>query len=241
MSKVEQHYDALLALHYSWLMGGFEECVARSEALLKRLDIRPMLSGKALDLGCGPGFQSIALAKAGFKVTALDQCFKMVAELKKNVAGLEVTPVQDDMENFAYHSPGQVDVVLCMGDTIAHLENRDAVVAFVEKLAGGLEPDGRLVLTFRDQSRELHGTDRFLQLRADDGRIFSVFLEYAAEHIDVTDLLHIRMRDGWKLFKSAYRKTRLTAESMKETCTWVGLTIDLLEVEQGLVTLVARK
>ena len=64
MATVREHYDEVLSQHYSRMFGEFEAKVAEQQVLLERLGITPRQGGGlAVDLGCGSGFQSIALAR----------------------------------------------------------------------------------------------------------------------------------------------------------------------------------
>lgn len=241
MGTVKEHYDSLLGLHYSWLMGGFEGNVERYAALFQELGIRPQLSGLALDLGCGSGFQAIPLAQKGFTVTGVDMSRQLLIELERRSGELNVSGVEEDFRTFAHHLPAQVELAVCMGDTLAHLDSLDEVEQFITAMHQAIEPSGGLLLTFRDQSGELKGTDRFQFLRGDNSRTFTCFLEYGSEHLDVTDLLHIEIKEGWKLYKSQYRKVRLTADKVEEYCRWAGFQIKLKRTEKGRVTILAEK
>ena len=73
MTTVRDHYDGVLAQHYSRMFGDFETKVDEQRALLERLGVTARPSGGlAVDLGCGSGFQSVALARLGFRVLAVD-------------------------------------------------------------------------------------------------------------------------------------------------------------------------
>jgi hypothetical protein len=72
MADSREHYSELLSPVYTWMAGGWEAAVARNEALFDALGVKPLRSGKAVDLGCGSGFQSVPLARLGFDVTAID-------------------------------------------------------------------------------------------------------------------------------------------------------------------------
>lgn len=56
------------------------------ERIQKALEGHPCHS--VLDVGCGPGFFSILLAKMGYEVTAIDYTENMLGEARKNAAGL---------------------------------------------------------------------------------------------------------------------------------------------------------
>ena len=61
----------------------------------------PADTHKVLDLGCGPGFFSIILAKMGYEVTAVDCSEGMLAQARQLVkrAGLEITLQQKDINH----------------------------------------------------------------------------------------------------------------------------------------------
>src|SRR5258705_2390872 len=126
MARVRDHYDELLAEHYSGMCGHFESKVAEQRALLERLGVTARASGAlAVDLGCGSGFQAVALAQLGFRVLAVDISQRLLAELRDRTRGLAVEAITGDIRDVARLVPAGVEVAVCMGDTLAHL-GRDA-------------------------------------------------------------------------------------------------------------------
>jgi len=73
MASVRDHYETVLSEHYSRMFGDFEAKVSEQHALLERLGVTASQgTARAVDLGCGTGFQSVALARLGFQVLAID-------------------------------------------------------------------------------------------------------------------------------------------------------------------------
>ncbi len=241
MSTVLEHYEKLLAEYYSWIFGDFNTRVEANRQFFNLNGIVPGKSGTAVDLGAGSGFQSIALAKLGFKVLAVDQSQKLLDELKVSGKNLPITSVSDDMLNFAAHCPGPVDVCVCMGDTLPHLESFDQVTLLFERVYGALEQGGRFVATFRDLTSELKGSDRFIPVRSDANTIFTCFLEYGTDHVLVHDLVYTRKHDTWEFRKSSYRKLRIPLEWALERLKKKGFVIKSSNNDKGMITIVAEK
>lgn len=239
-----EHYETLLADHYTWMSGGFAAKVAVQLALFNRLGVRPGSTAEAVDLGCGPGFQSLALEQLGFAVTSIDANAQMLRELDEHAKGKRIRTVQHDLAQLGACSalPAQVDYAICMGDTLIHLPSQEAVLDLFEQVHRILVPGGCLLLGFRDLSQELVGVDRFIPVRSDDERVMTCFLEYEEEdRVIVTDLIYQRQVDGWKLLKSAYRKLRLSPAWVRAELEVRGFVIRSEETVLGVSILVAQR
>ncbi|HEX5046205.1 MAG TPA: class I SAM-dependent methyltransferase [Gammaproteobacteria bacterium] len=241
MPTVEQHYDQVLSDVYSWMQGGFDAALARNAELFAKRGIAPAGSRVAIDLGAGCGFQSIPLAKLGFAVTAIDLDGKLLEELRGHAPGLDIAIVRDDLMAFETHARGNAELVVCMVDTLLHLDSKEAVRTLFAKVHAALEPGGRFIATFRDLSREALELDRFIPVRSDDNTIFTCFLEYEPDTVKVHDLVYRRSGDAWTFHKSFYRKLRLPQQWITEQLAYAGFgTIDA-SVERGLVTVIATR
>jgi SAM-dependent methyltransferase len=242
VSSAQSHYNQLLGPVYTWMAGGWDLALARNRALLDSLGLASWPRGTAVDLGCGSGFQSIPLAEAGFDVVAIDLNETLLAELRGHAAGRAVLVVQDDLLNFTSHVDADAALIVCMGDTLPHLTSLDAVTTLVRTAAARLQPGGRLVLGFRDlASQELTGPARFIPVRSEADQIFTCFLDYDADYVEVNDLLYRREGERWHFSSSAYRKLRLSAASVGALVTDAGLTLEIAATEQGAVRIVGLK
>jgi len=241
MAEMKDHYESLLADHYSWLFGGIDAKWKENEAFFSSNGIMPGTNRRAIDLGCGSGFQSVPLARMGFEVTGIDLSPTLLAELLANKGDLAIIAINDDLNNFHLLCPDKVELIVCMGDTLTHLESKDDVTGLFAKIYHHLENDGEFVLTYRDMSFELEDIDRFLPVKSDDTKIFTCFLEYGEEKVKVHDLIYVKENNEWSLKKSFYQKLRLPADWVIDQLKEKGFLIKHSSCDKGLSTIIATK
>lgn len=243
MATVQDHYQNLLAEHYTWMLG---DLAARREQVQQFFESHGLRGpGLAVDLGAGSGLQTLALALArqGYRVIAVDTSAPLLAELTERAAGLPVTAVCADLLTFRRHCAQPPELLVCMGDTLAHLESPERVRQLAAEAFAALQPAGALVLGFRDLSRALAGTDRIVPVRATEDRIVTCFLEYLPEHVQVHDVVYSRPGPGqaWTMHKSSYAKLRLSADQVAQWLADAGLHVRHAATQAGLVELIAVK
>lgn len=241
MASVKEHYDQVLSSVYSWMYGGYEINLERYSAFFRDHGLQPRHSGLAIDLGAGCGFQSIPLARAGFTVTAIDLDPGLLSELRVNAKGLPVRCIEGDLLEFDRALQDKVELIVCMTDTLLHLESKGAVKSLFSKVYAALEAKGRFVISIRDLGQELTDTDRFLPLRSDAGTIFTCFLEYEPDTVKVHDLVYRKEGSDWTLYKSFYRKLRLSEEWVRTALSHVGFAAVETHRDNGLITFIATR
>lgn len=241
MATVEAHYRQVLSSVYSWMLGGFDVQIAKNRKFFDDHRIRPTGSKIAIDLGSGCGFQSIPLAELGYSVTAIDLDEHLLQELRANDPTGAIRIERGDLLTFPSLVTEPSELIVCMTDTILHLESKDKVSDLFEKVSNHLEPSGRFVMTFRDLSNPLDGLDRFIPIKHDDRTIFTCFLEYEDETVKVHDLIYRLTKDGWRLSKGFYRKLRISVDWIKSQITQAAFSEINVEIDNGLVTVVATK
>jgi SAM-dependent methyltransferase len=206
------HYRNLLARHYSWMFDlSFEEKVAEQRALLEPI-LKDVPRGTAVDLGCGPGFQSMALVELDFHpVHAIDTSEELLQEFGAHIGPLPIHLHRADILSLDAIVPESAAAIVCMGDTLTHLPSYDSVRRLFRAVAAALDPGGLFVLTWRDLTPELTGPARFIPVRSDDATILTCFLESTSPNtVEVHDLVWSRTPSGWTLHTSSYPKLRLS-------------------------------
>lgn len=213
----------------------------KTKSFLKNIILSPTGSSIAVDLGAGCGFQSIPLAQIGFSVTAVDLNQKLLNELQENLGSVDVKTIQDDLINFEQYLDDKPELIVCMTDTIVHLDSPKKVISLFEKVLTSLEDQGKFILTFRDLAEELLELDRFIPLKSDNNTIFTCFLEYEPHTVKVHDLVYYRDDNSWQLNKSYYRKLRLSQQWVEDRLKNAGFDQIELHNNRGLVTAIATK
>jgi len=241
MSTATEHYAHHLGPVYSWMVGDLEAASARASAELDALGL-PEPPGAAIDLGAGFGLHTLPLARRGFAVTAIDSCQTLVSQLQDRAAGMPIDAVVDDILDFRKRVSRSVEVILCMGDTLTHLPERDTVERLLADVAASLTPGGLFAATFRDYvSAPLHGDRRFIPVRSDENRILTCFLEYGEDTVTVHDLLHERANGQWQQRVSSYRKLRLQPQWVAAKLAGLGLKVRAGTAPAGMTLVAATK
>jgi SAM-dependent methyltransferase len=241
MHSVADHYRLHLAPLYAWMLGGLDAATARGDAEIGSLFPASLAGSRAVDLGSGFGMHSIPLAQRGCSVLALDSSSYLLEQLKARAGILPIAAIEDDLLAFPRYLDRPADVILCMGDTLTHLADRDAALRLFTHTAASLRPGGTFIATFRDYTRALVGDERFIPVKNDADRILTCFLDYGAAHVDVHDVLHERNGDTWQLRVSAYRKLRLDPQWVSASLREQGFSVRTESGPAGMIRVVATK
>ncbi len=105
----------------------------------------PLAGARVLDVGCGGGLLSEALAREGAQVTGIDmgEAPLSVARLHLHESGLEVDYRQTTAEAFAEAHPGEFDLVTCL-EMLEHVPDPASTVAACARL---VKPGGTVVFS----------------------------------------------------------------------------------------------
>jgi hypothetical protein len=242
MQKVVQdHYDAFLAACYSWISGSTDEQLWRNREFFSSHGITPGDNPVAVDLGAGCGFQSVPLAGLGYSVTAVDFCGILLEELRSHAGDLAITTVQSDIRHYPSWSGLHPGLIVCMGDSLTHLDSQQEAKDLVRRCFSELDSGGRLVLSLRDYSSRPAGAIDCIPVRRDDNRIFLCRLMYLETTVTVEDILYSRTDGSWLRNSGTYAKIRIPPEYLARIVRQAGFSRLSCEVRAGIVTLIAVK
>jgi 2-polyprenyl-3-methyl-5-hydroxy-6-metoxy-1,4-benzoquinol methylase len=238
MATITDHYASHLAPIYLWMAGGMEAALRAGSA-----DLASVLpgTGLAVDLGAGFGMHSIPMARGGYQVIAVDTSATLLQILRDHSEGLPIQTVEWDLLDFRKRVKEPAQLIVCMGDTLTHLQSLDEIRRLAAEVADALTPTGAFMATFRDYSSPAKAERRFIPVRSDADRILTCFLEESHDHMDVHDIVHERNGAQWNLKVSSYRKLRLAPTEVAGALRAQGLTTQLAPGPRGMIRLVATR
>ncbi|SIP90914.1 bifunctional 2-polyprenyl-6-hydroxyphenol methylase/3-demethylubiquinol 3-O-methyltransferase UbiG [Marinobacterium stanieri] len=137
---------------------------------------------KTLDVGCGGGILSEAMAQRGAEVTGIDmgEAPLKVAKLHGLESGVQINYRQITVEALAEEMPGSFDLVTCM-EMMEHVPDPASVVNACARL---LKPGGRLFLSTLNRNPKSYlfailGAERLLKLVPAGTHDFNKFIRPA--------------------------------------------------------------
>jgi SAM-dependent methyltransferase len=116
------------------------------EQIAKALALTKPAGKSVLDLCCGPGRCSIALAKRGLHVTGVDRTAYLLtkARAKARAAHVKIEWVRQDMRDFV--RPGAFALVLSMFTSFGYFDDRQEDMTVLENMFTSLRPGGACLI-----------------------------------------------------------------------------------------------
>lgn len=176
-------------------MSTFYESIARyydrifpvTQAQLDLLfDLASPESSRILDAACATGGYARELFLQGHEVVAIDQSPSMVQIARENTPGLDarVIPMEalDCIE-------GGFDVIYCIGNALADLEDAEAIEKFIHDAYDLLHTDGTLLVHVVNYDRILSQEVQVLPKIEEDGLVFERYYHLGEKGLDYRTIL----------------------------------------------------
>ena len=147
-------YDQL-AINYHLIFEDWEASIRRQATVLGPIlerECGPASTVKVLDCACGIGTQALGLAKMGFQVTACDLSPFAVERTRRETEkrGLNVRAFVADMLDLTVLPDGEFDAVICMDNSLPHLESEEQLLQAATQMGRKLRPGGLFMASIRD-------------------------------------------------------------------------------------------
>jgi SAM-dependent methyltransferase len=104
------------------------------------------LTGRILDLGCGPGSYTLFLEQRGLEVVAIDASPGAIDVCRERGCGDARVIAIDEVDA----TLGRFDAIVCMGNTFGIDANPGTLPDRLDRMRSVLAPNGRLVLALLD-------------------------------------------------------------------------------------------
>ncbi len=129
---------------------------------------------RVLDAACGTGQHTLALRQWGYDAAGADASPQMIRQAQANAAAARADApfIVAAFDGLPQVPGAPFDAVLCLGNSLPHVENTRALDAALDGMARALRPGGVLMLHNLNYDRRWVQRPRFLKLDAGvlDGR-----------------------------------------------------------------------
>ena len=209
------------------------------------LDIQP--HHRILDLCCGQGRHSIALAKTGLSVTGVDLSEEMLAIARSNADVALVSPVrgkcdprtadgssaeggltfrQADMRHLPDDLKNRFDAVINMFSSFGYLESEEDDQQVLHQISKVLKPGGKLLMDLLNREWVIINNEEYDWHQHDDGRVVlehrELDLQTSTNHLTYTEILP----DGTRREMSDLHMRLYTLTELAKMLAAAGLTLE---------------
>lgn len=174
---------------------------------------KPAKDIKVLDAATGTGMHAIALAKQGFQASGVDISEGMIYSARQNavefgadvffeIAGFGKTA--DRLRSLSGGRGIPYDSVLCLGNSLPHVNNREELRSALDDFSACLQSGGLLILQNRNFDSVLARKDRWMEPQSykegNDEILYLRFYDFLPDgHIQFNILtLKHRLNDSWE-------------------------------------------
>lgn len=192
MLTPEEFYDAL-ADQYDG-MTQFSARLQRQQEILASL-LESLPAKTAVDMGCGTGVHAIALARLGLDVTGVDLSEGMLSRARAHAEETD-SAVRFIAGDFLAPVPSTpAELLLCLGNSLPHLESREALTAVLKHWRKLTAPGGHVLIQLLNYRRVLAKRERIVNIRRSGSDTIIRFYDFLDDTLQF-NILTIREAGG---------------------------------------------
>lgn len=184
-----------------------------------------------LDLGCGTGGHSIHWGKMGYNVVGIDSSSKMIKQAQQIAEDEEVDIEFQCMKitDFAKKIQQKFDAVICVGNTVSHLLDKEALLAMFKESANALKLTGVAIFHILNYQPIMENKSRDLPVKShidEEGKehVFFRFYDYLPHHLEFNMVVGVKDENGWQSRSHQLLHHPWTNEELLETAKEAGFT-----------------
>lgn len=173
---------------YNEVSGIYEKMIDFEKNMMLRIDAyKNIFPGKLnmLDIGCGVGLDSIALALNGHNVSSLDISPNMIEEARANAKkyGVKINAAVGSFDSIPKKFEGKFAAIISVGNTIAHINTKELKAA-LKKMNKILAPGGKIFLHILNYELIIKESKRINNIANRDGKIIIRLYDFGRTDID---------------------------------------------------------
>ena len=206
-----------------------------------------------LDIGCGTGSLTLALARAGTKCVGMDLSSGMIKKARKNTAEYadQIELINCGIADISKYADGKFDLIICIGNTIPHLLNTEELDKMFADCSQLLNPGGHLAVNLLNYDRVLDAKDRIVGITRNKDIEFIRFYDFEEPFVNF-NLLEINWSETPPIHKLVttklypYRLKELESAAVKanfkDLSTFEGMALEKYSIENSKsIMLIASK
>lgn len=205
-----------ISKYYDYIFPVGQEQLALAQGVFDKGD-------SILDVACGVGTYTLALAKMGYDMTGVDISEGMVDMARTNARqqGLDTAFYVVDMMNLSDFGSNSFDGVMCMGNSLVHLPDEASVLTALKEFHRILKDAGKLLLQIINFDRILkYHVEELPTIRNDEiGLIFTRKYHFDQQgHIDFITKLTVNSQH----FENSVKLLPLQSQSLASLLSRAG-------------------
>ena len=193
--------------------------------IMKWLQAHQVDNGLVLDLGCGTGAMTKALAEAGYDMIGIDLSEDMlaIAQNKSNASGHDILYLHQDMREMELH--GNVRAIVSTCDAVNYILEPEELCQVFERVNQYLEPGGIFVFDFNTKYKyqEVMGQQVFAEDRELGSYVWDNDYDEESQINEYQLTLFVKEKELYRKYQEVHYQRGYTLEEIKELLELAGM------------------